>query len=223
MRPEELDLNKFRKALEKSLKLYTTLLDVELGFQEFPDLSLTPNKPNSARTIIPITYAGTKVGNMYAIVFLQGDGTGDNKTYGLDDIIIPAKFKYDEKPERVIPRAKTGIIAEGFFPLFSMNQYDYITPFAAHLDELTLNKDKVVVPTFQLGQNEAEYLRAIDFGLIQLTTGMDKSGNRFGDPHAIYYGVEAYDSVQVVGFLPITDSANPLMNLVNKWKRPPKI
>lgn len=224
---EELDLSKFQKPLEESLREYTSL-HKELGFEDFPDLSLTPDKPNSARTVIPVTYAGTNVGDMYAIVFLHKDGTGDQNTYQLDKIVIPPEFRHEEKPERVIPRAKTGIVAEGFFPLFSMNQHGYIAPFAAHLDEITLDEENKIVPVFQLGQNKSEYLQAINSGLeiipkIELTTGTDKKGRRFGDPHAVYYGMNAYDSVQVVGFLSVKDQSNPLMRILNNCPVPNNI
>ena len=226
MRSKDLDLSKFREPLEESLRRYISL-DRELAFEDFPDLCLTPDKPNSARTVIPVTYAGTKVGEMYAIVFLHQDATGDQNTYQLNEIVIPPEFRHKEKPERVIPRAKTGVIAEGFFPLFSMNQRGYVAPFAAHLDELTLDEENRIVPVFQLGQNRSEYLQAINSGLeivpkIGLTTGTDKSGRRFGDPHAIYYAMDAYDSVQVVGFLSVKDQANPLMRILNNCPLPKK-
>ncbi|MFH1501399.1 MAG: hypothetical protein ABIE22_05660 [archaeon] len=225
MKPEELELRKLREPLENSLKAYASLLDKEIAFQDFPDFHLTPNKPNSARTLIPVSYAGTEVGGMYAIVFIQGDGTGDENTYKLGDVIIPQELGYEDKPERIIPRAKSGVVAEGFFPFFSMNKNGYAAPFAAHLDELILGDSRRIRPVWRLGQNKSAYLQAIHSGLeiipkVQFTTMTQENGERFGDPHAIHYGKELYDSIQVVGFLSIKDPSNPLLDSASKWEKP---
>ena len=221
MKLEDLELDKLKNPLEESLRVHASLLDQELAFQDFPDFNFTPNKANTARTVIPVTYAGAKAGEMYVIVFLQKDGTGDDKTFKLDEIKIPPELRNGSKPERVVPRAKNGVIAEIFFPLFSLNRNNYVVPFAAHLDELTLNDEKTIIKALTLGQNRSTYLQAINSGLelipkIKLTTGNDKKGKRFGDPHAIYYSAEVYDAVQVAGFLTIREETNPLLNLITK-------
>lgn len=228
MKPEDIDLGKLRVPLQEALKQYADFLDPELGFEEFPDFYLTPEKPNSARTVVPVRYGSSKVGDMYAVVFLHGDGTGDESTPNkLSNVIIPPEIRHDTKPERVIPRAKTGVIAEGFFPLFSMNRYGRIAPFTAHLAELTLDDQRTVTPTWRLGQNRSEYLRAIYGGLnlrpiVQSTVaGTEEDGNRIGDPHSIYYDMDS-DSIQVVAFVTIKDIESPLLRLVNKWVRPPR-
>jgi len=217
----------FRKPLRKSLQKYASLLGGEVEFQEFPDFILTPDKPNSARTVVPVTFSGEEVGKMYVIVFSAFDGTGDDKTYGLGDVKIPLGLKWCEKPERVIPRSKEGVMIEGFFPLFSKTPYGTIAPFAAHLDELTLDGNEVI-PAWRLGQNKRSFLNAISRSRssirpeIQFTTKADFSGRRFGDPHAVYYGSPALEAVQVAGFLSITDQDNPLMSLAHRWRKPLK-
>src|SRR3989344_1594424 len=151
-------LKTLRKPLEEALSAYETNMGIK--FQDFPDLTLTPEKPNSARTIIPVTYGTAKIGDLYAIVFVKGDGTGDSKNYKLDDLTIPSEFQHTEKPERVIPRAKTGVICEGFFPLFSMTPQGYTVMFAASLDELSII-DKKITPLWRLGQTDSDYSKAL--------------------------------------------------------------
>jgi len=212
---KEADLTEFRAPLEDSLIDY----EPELGgieFQDFPDLTLTPDKPNSARTVVPVTYAGSKVGDLYVIVFDYQDGTGDQSSYKLDDVVIPSEFQVGTMPERVIPRAKTGVVAEAFFPLFSRCPQGRVVPFAASLTELMLDEQNQVFPAFQLGQNLSAYAQAIRSNaqvspVIEATTGTDVCGQRFGDPHAVYCARPVEDFVQVVGFLSCTDASSPLM------------
>lgn len=228
MNAERIYLSTLRVPLQRSLDVYANLISPEISFGDFPEFALTPNKPNSARTLVPVIYAGNQVGDMYVIMFLHKDGTGDQNTYRINEVTIPDEFMNREKPERVIPRAKTGILAEGFFPLFSVKPSAGISYFAAHLAELTLNEKRRIMPLFQLGQSRTAYLKGIRSGLdarpnIELTTGMDASGVRFGDPHSVYNNIQVYNTFQVVGFLPIKDPANPLMELAKNWKKPSKI
>ncbi len=116
MEASDLNLRVLRESLEHSLRHYEE--KTGMTFLDFPDLSLTPEKPNSARTIIPVAFEGSRMGELYTIVFLKGDGTGDSKTYIPEDVIIPLEFYHASKVERVIPRAKTGIIHEFCFPFF---------------------------------------------------------------------------------------------------------
>ena len=228
MEPRDLDLKGLREPLEDSLRTHLGLLDKKLWYKEFPDFELTPDKTNSARTIIPITYTGSKVGYMYAIVFLPGDGTGDENTCKLNEVVISPKLSYKDKPWRVIPRAKTDVIAEGFFPFFSMKKYGIIVPFAAHLDELIFEDgdENKIIPAWRLGQERNSYLHLIKSGSdiepkVQFTT-INDDGGVFGDPHAIHYGMKVKDISQVVGFLSIKDQDNPLLvkGIVDKWKMP---
>ncbi len=89
--PIEIDnvmLSTFRKPLKDALEGYQEYLGRDVRFEEFPDFTLTPEKPNTARTVVPVTFSGRKAGDLYAILFQEGDGTG--------------------------------VICEGFFPLFFM-------------------------------------------------------------------------------------------------------
>ncbi len=212
---KSLDLKMLREPLEAALSAYENATGMK--FEDFPDLILTPEKPNSARTVIPVTYETVKIGDLYALAFMQGDGTGDSKTYQLQDVVIPPEFQHSEKPERVIPRAKTGVVCEGFFPLFSLTSQGDIALFAASLDELGL-VDTTLTRLWRLGQTDEEYARAlqrkeITTPKVYLTVGESAEGKRMGDPHAIYYNRALPDALQVVGFLGTTDANNPLKEI----------
>ena len=121
IRARDLDLTSFRVVLEETLRQYERMHDNQLYFGAFDDLKLTTDKPNTARTKIPVDYSGTPVGDMYVLLFMRGDGTGDNNTFGLDDLLIPEELKHSSKPEKVLPRSKRNIICEGILPMFSLS------------------------------------------------------------------------------------------------------
>ncbi len=220
-------LGSLRKPLKDALEGYQEYLGGAVRFEDFPDFALTPEKPNSARAVVPVTYSGRRAGDLYVILFQEGDGTGDAKTYKLNELAVPNELSYLEKPERVIPRAKTGVICEGFFPLFSMKNSRPIM-FAACLDELGV--DDVENPqrieyAWKLGENRLNYFLATGCGKkiaprVYFTLGQDRGGRRFGDPHAIYYRVQTGGMLQVAGFLAISDKDNPLLALTDKWVLP---
>jgi len=221
-------LNSLRKPLKDALEGYEEYLGAPVRFEDFPDFVLTPEKPNTARTIVPVSCSGRKAGDLYAILFQEGDGTGDAKTYSLGQLKVPDELKYREKPERVLPRAKTGVICEGFFPMFSMRDSKPVM-FTACLDELgidSLNNPVRVVRAWYLGQGPTDYLRAVYMDhktepQVYFTVGNDKRGRRFGDPHSIHYGTRNVDALQVAGFLAINDRDNPLLPSTQKWILPP--
>ncbi len=224
MNTHDIDLSTLRKPLEEALSVYEA--QTGMRFQDFPDLALTPDKPNSARTVIPVTYKTAKIGDFYAVVFVKGDGTGDSKTYKLDDLVIPPEFQHNEKSERVIPRAKTGVICEGFFPLFSIAPQGYVAMFATSLDELGII-GKTITPLWKLGQNSLDYSKALHDKVptnpqIYLTVGKSPKGERIGDPHSIYYAMAIEDALQIVGFLGITDPNSPVLDMSKDWKIPPR-
>mgnify|MGYP006221322631 CR=1 FL=1 len=219
METYEPKLELFRDALNASLRGYEQVIDSEISFGEFSDFRVTPDKPNYARTVVPVRYRGSEVGEMYAITFLSGDGTGDENTYKIGDVIIPDEFRFKEKQERVIPRSKEGIALEAFFPLFSTNHRGHVIPFAACLEELTLNDHNEIECAWNLGSKQQRYLIQLDsdpesMPRISLTTGTRQYWERFGDPHAIYNPVKVPHS-QTVGFLGISDENNPLYKVIS--------
>lgn len=224
MEASDLNLRVLRESLELSLRHYEK--KTGMTFRDFPDLSLTPEKPNSARTIIPVSFEGSNIGELYAIVFLKGDGTGDSRTYKPADIIIPSELYHFEKVERVIPRAKTGIIYEFCFPFFfSVNAERKIAMFASSLDELGI-EDGRISPLLKIGLSNPDYSRALDDSLrvqpqIYMTVGTSMEGKRIGDPHSIYYSKEVEDAIQVVGFYGISDPDSSILKNCKNWMIPP--
>lgn len=206
-------LNIFENPLNNALGNYEDILKIK--FENPTNFVLTPKKPNSARKIFQANYENSIAGKFYTIVFAQGDGTGDSKTYSSSQLIIPDEFKYQEKQERVFPRSKSGVFCEGFFPLFSLNPNKDIIMFASSLNELTL-KGKKIIRLKRLGLNNEDYSNALDGNFsprpkIDFTVWYSKDGTRYGDPHSIHYSKNLTDSLQVVGFLAI-DKDNPLLN-----------
>ena len=215
-------LDKLRDPLEAALLAYEQLYSQSIRFQTPLPFTSTPEKPNYARTVVPISNDTTTLGEMYVIVFLPQDGTGDNKTYTRERLIIPSKYQFAEKPERVFPRSKTGIVCEGFFPLFSINPKGKKAMFAASLEELTLDPETSEVRwAWNLGLSTKEYPSIFNKDIpnkpdVTYTTGT-KDGTRFGDPHAIY---NATENIQIVGFLSIRDTNSPLVELTKNWNFP---
>lgn len=224
----ELNLEGLDCILSVSLPDYARLLGKDFSFSKCNELDLTPDKPYTARTVVPVTYRQVEVGKMTVLVLLPKDGTGSSEDdYTLDQVIISEDLRHRKKPERVVPRKKTGIIAEAYFPLLAMNYRGEIVKFAGHLDELTLDEERRIVPMFSLGQERANYLRTVNSGsdatpIIQLTVGTDREGNRFGDPHAIYYGRNLAASIQVAGFLAVKEANNPLVEALAQFEMPPQ-
>ena len=201
-----------------------------LSFGEFPDFVLTPDKSYSAKTVVPVLYNGEEVTTMSAILFQPYDGTGDTSTFSLGSLAVPKQWQHDTKPERVLPRAKTGILYEGCFPLFGLKPglmpLEYIVrPFAISLDELIVDSPDsptAIVKGWDLGISNENYqiLLGSELSLgarVFLTTGTTRGGQRFGDPHVVYNG---RNSIQVAGFVGIRDNDNPLINLVANWETP---
>lgn len=223
MKINDVDLKLLRGALEDTLSIYCAQLGVK--FNNFEDLALTPEKPNSARTVIHIKYDSVPVGEIYVLAFVKGDGTGDSKTYKLNNLIIPREFRHKEKPERVIPRSKKGVMAEAFLPLFSIAPNGYLAVFASCLDELSIDGDNKIVSIGRLGLNNFNYSKALKRKLgalprIYATVEEYIDGQRYGDPHSVYYNRSTEDALQVVGFLGIKDENNPLMRDSRFWSSP---
>ncbi len=219
----QLNLRELRQPLELALEQYQRQY-FTFKFEKFSDLHPTPEKPNHARTVVPISYRGTYIGNMYVIVFLPGDATGDENSYKLNQVVIPSHILYQEKTSRVIPRAKKGIVCEGFFPLFSQTVEGRIVPFAASLEELTLDEQRRVVPAWTLGMEPQEYVQALQgqqeiFPTTYFTVGTNSVQERFGDPHCVHHQPRGA-ALQVAGFLSISEENSPLLSMTERWLMP---
>lgn len=217
---DEKKLRQMRAPLEEALQEYEHLTGLE--FQDFEDMKLTPEKPNSARTIAPVTDRNNHIGDLYIIAFQPGDGTGDTSTYRLEDVMIDPNLLHRHMPERVIPRAKTGIITEGYFPLCSETEYGNILLFRGCLWELGIMFDKVITKNMTLGDREIDFISSVSDNRsgkphVHKTVGT-KNGRRFGDPHAIYNPRQLPRVIQYAGFLALRTEETA--KLAESWDIP---
>jgi hypothetical protein len=221
-----------RQLDQYTIKLADSLLDYgeelkSVEFGKFDDFSFTPEKPNTARTVVPVLYQGDEVGKIYAIVFAPQDGTGDTNTYTLSQIQLPAQIQH---PERLLPRKKSCIM-EAFFPFFT--EYNgAIFPNTACLDEIVVDKNggtERAMLLWNLGVSPERFHRSVNDALgniphVQLTTGHYRNGERFGDPHAVYCDpISSFKAIQVVGFLAVDNKDNPLCPLLDKIAEVPEL
>lgn len=135
-----------------------------------PVLELTPEKPNTARVVLPVLHEEKKVGDLYVILFAPGDGTGSEGKhkeggltldkvsmrmdgtrfnaigpYGVSRITaltIPPEYQHADKPERILPRAKSRekVVMEAFFPIATV-EGSWSYPGRVSLEELTVLRD----------------------------------------------------------------------------------
>jgi len=212
---ENPDIEMIDTALDEKLMLYEEFLRKhakDINFRKDGFLTLTPDKPNTARTTVtvnlkdPLTSKDNVSATMYAILFLPGDGTGDDKTYKPHDLEKPVYLQSAE-PTRILPRKKQCAM-EVFFPFFSIVN-DTVYENLVYLEELTA-RDGHIVRACNLGTGvpkkewtgkgyAADIIKRPD-PYLQLTTGFTRYGKRFGDPHAIYHNKEV-GAMQMVGFL----------------------
>lgn len=173
--------------------------------KEAGELKLTPDKPNSARSVTMVTdYAGRLVGNLFVIAFKPEDGTGDESSYKV------SQFTFEGYPQtaKTLPRDKTGIHTEVYLPLLSHYIEDvHAEPviFGGHLDLLGLDArggSVRVVKKASLGSPATGEQTAHP---LYTTSYRDRHENRgrFGDPHAIYNSNQ--DSLVVAGFLALSE------------------
>ena len=225
-----------------------------VSFRGKPTLTLTPEKPNTARAVIDVFYGKKKVGDFYVILFAPGDGTGDGNTYKMDAVNmslaygvednsplhIPREYRqWGSQPERILPRNKLGkkVLTELFLPLASFEEKKYHQGIVS-LEQLTVRqteKGQELVKDFVLGENVKLYQGNVSAdssyhlsfpGCQQLTCGYYRNGQRFGDPHAVYFNPAVAQGrlnlLQVAGFLSVDDKDNPLCKVLDKVGRVPE-
>lgn len=200
----------------------------DFAWGAFSEFTLTPEKPNTARTTIPLVYKGEERATMNAIVFAPGNGTGDTSTYQLLDLPIHER---SYARERVIPRKKVCAM-EIFFPLLTITENRAKThtlhPHLASLEELSIDEERNVVKLWDLG--EPREFRPSPNSIqpqLQFTTGHYPSGKRFGDPHSIFYNPQVAEAfatppIQVVGFVAIDAAQNPLAEIFDRIRPLPE-
>lgn len=196
-------------------------------FAQFGPLSLTPEKHYSAKTVIPVHQRTNrdKVGEIAAILFAPGDGTGRA------DVTYPSWLKLDpeyrafEGKECILPRIKECAM-ELFIPFFTVNGSSIYHGLTS-LDEVTVDdaeKPRKIIRLCKLGSDQARYETVLskppyktghlsdNARKLQLTTGYMRSGERVGDRHAVVFNSTGTGklNVQMGGFLAIDDTENPL-------------
>jgi hypothetical protein len=235
------NLETLTKVLDQALPTYAAMLGEGVTFERKDPLTRAPaKKAYTASTVVPVTYHGREEGTLYAILFCPGDGTGDGKSIPIGNVHVPPEYHFDywDKPERVVPRSKGHFsgqkrtIIEACLPFYSVLQNTVqpegeiidlpnggVVPFTISLEELGLDHG-TIIKLWDLGMDQTRYQdREIPVHRanphIYLTVGTSHTGHRFGDPHAIYAG-RHLKTMQMAGFLGVTDPHNPLAKMIEK-------
>jgi len=209
-------LNKSLSSVKMALNKYEEITNRLLGFDGLSFFEQYDNKGYFAKAITDVDFYDSNIGKMHIVAFKPEDGTGDESTFRVTDILTPERLDYNENPFKIIPRSKYGVLYELFFPLLCLDQYGE-DRFAVCLEELTVIDNKIV-SLGNIGISQSEFRQAINSGLeIMPHIGMTTASVRpyeFGDPHAIHYDPRVLnvdkEYVQIAGFLSFTE---PYMNL----------
>ena len=255
--PGKPNLSAISEQVSSELANYNLMLkDYSVSIEGDPVLELTPEKPNTARVVLPVLHERKKVGDLYVILFAPGDGTGSEVKQseggltldkvsmrmegthfnamglygvsGITSIAIPSEYQHADRAERVLPRPKKKVLTEAFFPLTTVEgRWNY--PGRVSLEELTVLRDGGYIrigKEFDLGIPPHDYQLALQEGQkpapprIQLTCGYHRNGQRFGDPHAVYYNPQLAGGhlhrMQVAGFLSVEEAYNPLCKVLDR-------
>lgn len=197
-------LDRFEGPIQHALRRYQEISADRLKFDNVSAsrLELTPEKPNSARSAVSVKYMEENVGTLYVIAFKPQDGTGDEKTHQLVEL---ETRPYPHLP-KVVPRAKTGVYAEGHLTVVTHKIEDaHAEPmlFDGSFDLLGLQRNKVLkIGTLGQNDNSRDGFKPV----ATLTTGYDAAKTRFSDPHAVFSMLP--DRIQICAFLAITEIVN---------------
>lgn len=169
---------------------------------QIPELSLTPEGTNFARTLVPVRVAGEHVLNAWVIAFRPGDGTGNDSGFAEGSLILPEHLSRASSHGdlALYPRPKTGITAEICVPLANAA--------FGHFYKIT-KLGILTVSTQEEGPTVTDAGVYLDDADSFITLGTDNFGRRVGDPHALFYpATQSLDSeygrtaLEVVAFLP---------------------
>ena len=188
---------------------------------------LTPDKPNTARTSVPVKFEGKHFGNMAVVMFQPGDGTGNFDRCQPGSLTLPLEYVFTEKPERVFPRVKSGL-AEGYFPLFSQTSDGICLYGVGCLDILTvIPTEQRLVKCWGLGNGLGIFRGHISsqksLSSIQPQFTYRNTEPSFGNPHAIFYGARTIaPALQIAGFLEINNNEQSAQKLMGTFDLPSK-
>jgi hypothetical protein len=208
-------LDSLHGPLEMAVDRYLSMIGSDISAVSVPKFAKQPDKPYFARSDIQLAHNGTNIEKIVAIVFLPSNSTGEK--IDAESMVVSRGFEFSDY---LGPRRKDGVIAEGFLPLFSLVEQQPVM-YAASMTEL-MKSDSNIYPAWSLGQRALAFKYAMDHKInqvpeIHLTTGYDRKGMRFGDPHCF-----VNDSLytQCVGYLTITEKRSPLLEKSRDWTLP---
>ena len=166
---------------------------------------LTPDKPNSARSVTRVTdYVGKFVGDLFTIVFKPGDGSGDESSYRVT--ALDFDYRYPKEP-KAVPRSKEKILAEVFLPIL-MHKIESpnacANQFFGTLDLLGIKPVNGKPRVIKLATLGSRLIASSTGAQAYYTCGereTDNEPDRFGDPHAVYNSLEK--SVVIASFLAV--------------------
>jgi hypothetical protein len=205
-----IELAKLEEPIHEALQTYSSLTEGQLEFDldSAAKLVATPDKSTSARSQTAVKYLGERIGDLFVIAFKPQDGTGDEKTYRLDNLVSTGRYPREAK---IVPRSKKGIYSEGHLAIVRQQLDDiHADPelFAGTYDLIGL-QGNLINKIGELGHSATVQVDDMT-PLTTLTTGYRPRpdiptlvSERFGDPHAVYSSDKS--SLQVAGFLAITD------------------
>lgn len=211
-------LSRLEDPIRVALRTYefTSGSGLRFDVEKASRLELTPDKPNSARSVTDLRYwEADLVDKLYVIAFKPGDGTGSEVDHKLDDI---ETNPYPRKT-LVVPRNKRNSHSEVLLTLVSHKTEDvHAEPdlFAGTYELLGLDGNRVKrIGT--LGHKQQQTQRPLapvatyTVGYVPQLHGKDK---RFGDPHAVYSDIE--NSIQVCAFISFYNELNArILRLLN--------
>ncbi len=190
---------------------------VEFDLDAASKLGLTPDKPNSARSVTTVKYLGEAVATLYVIAFAPEDGTGDESYQKLE------KIDTGDYPHatKVIGRNKASTHSEAHLTLLTQQIEDADAEpiaFAGSLDLLdgrfgkvkklaNLGQDQESYDATLQGESQATPRSTLTAGYHRALDWKEGSGmmwsywrQRFGEVHAVY---NPHEELQVCGFIGI--------------------
>lgn len=216
---QERDLYEFEVPIVDAVRQYNDIAEGAITFSpvQASILEITPDKPNSARSLTPVYVGEDEIATLYTIAFAPHDGTGDENTYRATDLQFSRRYP---AAAHTVPRTKSGIDCEVHLALVAKDlERRFADPklFAANLDLLGFPAPGNTVDKIgTLGQPHDLFTNAIDTEwqpepVVTVTTGVPETadpatGERYGDPHAVFNRWSTV--VQIAGFIALKSGAS---------------
>ena len=203
----DVPLDVCREVIPPALEHYTEISQGEIAFDinTAEALVLTPDKPNAARSVSEVRHLGKTAGKLFVIVFVPGDGTGDESSVHLQSL----DTRGYPRSTKVLPQGKQAAHSEVHLTIASLSTAgDTAKPalFAGN-QHLVGQLGNALTKLGEVGQSVSAFQWALageeaTGPAVTYTTGYREDGRRFGDPHALYNPHPA--AIQVCGFIAVT-------------------